>query len=719
MTLETPLASLEWLPPQRVRQLSRFGLITVEDLLTQFPRRYEDRTEFDRFPTGESDAAVCVCGVVSKTVARRIRGRQKMFDVVLEEPEAHALSQPLVCRWFNSHWVEKLIATGQQLVVYGKPKRSGSSVVIAHPEFEAIEEGSDTSIHLKRIAPIHGATEGLSPRVMRALVWQVLAGLDLTSIAPRMPRVLDPIGRGEALRQIHFPDSWTALEKARRHLVLEEFFTLQISVAAKRAEQLALPGAAHCGPGNLMRRLHAALPFPLTEAQQRSIREIAADLAADRPMNRLLHGDVGSGKTLVALSAMLLVVESGAQAALMAPTQILAEQHYLSFKRLLEPLGIAVALRTGARTEDTAALPLFAYAGDASAPGLPGGLVVAGGGGRVPHATQPIQEIGSTPQIFIGTHALLYERAGITNLGLAVIDEQHKFGVLQRARLREHGVAPDVLVMTATPIPRTLTMTVYGDLEVSVLDELPAGRGKIITAVRDAAKLPEAVKFLRQQLEAGRQAYVVYPLIDESEKLEAKSAAAEVAKWQLLLAPMRCELLHGRIPPEEKDAIMQRFRVGETQALIATTVIEVGIDVPNANLLLVENAERFGLAQLHQLRGRIGRGEHKSYCILLNAKPDDDQCAEKLRILEETSDGFQIAEADLRLRGAGEMLGTAQTGMGLFKIGDPVADMELMQLARQHAQRILQNDPRLEREENRGYRTLLREQRKLTLAQVS
>ena len=322
------------------------------------------------------------------------------------------------------------------------------------------------------------------------------------------------------------------------------------------------------------------------------------------------------------------------------------------------------------------------------------------------------------PHIFIGTHALLYEGAGISRLGLAVIDEQHKFGVMQRARLRGQGAVPDVLVMTATPIPRTLTMTLYGDLDVSTLDEMPAGRGRIVTLVRSVEKLPDAVKFIRTQLDEGRQAYIVYPLVEESERLEAKAATAEFAKWRELLAPMPCGLLHGRVPPEEKDAVMSAFRRGETKALIATTVIEVGIDVPNANVMLVENAERFGLAQLHQLRGRIGRGAHKSYCVLLTTG-NDAEALEKLRILEKTGDGFEIAEADLRLRGPGDLLGTAQSGLAPLKLGDLFADADLMKLARNHAFLIFERDPSLELPENAGCRTLLAENRRAILSQVS
>ena len=691
-TPATPLGELGWLPPQRVRQLERFGLSTVEDVLTHYPRRHEDRSRFDRFPSGESDQPVCVCGIVKKTQLRRIRGRQKMFDVILEEADAHALSTPFVCRWFNAHWVEKAIIQGQRLVVFGRPKMSGANIVISHPEFEVVEDDAEVSVHLNRLAPVHGATEGLSARVLRRIVWDTLQHLDPASVETLLPSTLDPHPRAWALAQIHFPDNRETLAQARRHLVLEEFLTMQLCVAAKRAGQQAQPGAAHCGPGEMMQRLHAALPFPLTAAQLRAIAEIRADLASPRPMNRLLHGDVGSGKTLVALSAMLLAIESGHQAALMAPTQILAEQHYLILSHLCAPLGLRVALRTAARREESGALPLF----DAAPPGD-----------------------DADPHILIGTHALLYEDAGFTKLGLAVIDEQHKFGVLQRARLRAQGSAPDVLVMTATPIPRTLTMTLYGDLDVSTLDELPPGRGKIVTAVREAAKLPDAVKFLREHLEKGRQAYIVYPLIDESEKLEAKAAATEFAKWQELLAPMKCELLHGRIPPDEKDAIMERFRRGDAKALIATTVIEVGIDVPNATVMLIENAERFGLAQLHQLRGRIGRGEHKSYCILLTGAKADADALAKLHILEQTSDGFAIAEADLRIRGPGDLLGTAQSGLPPLKIGDVFADAELMKLARNHAFLIFERDPELAQPGNVRFRKVIADGQRSVLSQVS
>ena len=638
------------------------------------------------------DEALCVCGTVTRTQLRRIRGSQKMFDVMIEDDNPTAFAGRLVLRWFNSHWVEKMFAQGHRVVVYGKPKRSGPHIVISHPDFEIVENDADESIHLKRIAPIHGATEGLTPRLIRWLIWKVLERLADEDAPTLLPPKLDPSARAWALRQMHFPESFESLEKARRHFVLEEFFQMQLSVAASRSEHQHEPGAPHCGSGELMRRLHEALPFSLTGAQLRAIGEIQRDLGSSRPMNRLLHGDVGSGKTLVAMSAMLLCVEAGYQAALMAPTQILSEQHYLNFRRLLEPLGIRVALRTGSRREGHDAIP----------------------------GEQSLFSEGDGPQILIGTHALLYDGAGFTKLGLAVIDEQHKFGVLQRAKLRAQAgeIAPDVLVMTATPIPRTLTMTLYGDLDVSILDELPAGRGKIITGIRPPSKVPDAAKFIRSELEAGRQCYIVYPLVEESDKLEAKAATVEFEKWKELLSPMRCELLHGRIPPEEKDVIMDRFRRGEAKALIATTVIEVGVDVPNATVMLIENAERFGLAQLHQLRGRIGRGGHKSYCVLITSAEDTESIA-KLQVLVETTDGFRVAEEDLRQRGWGNLLGTEQAGKSGFRLGDPIAQIDLMQLARNHAFLMFEHDPELARPEHAGSRQLLAAARKATFAQVS
>jgi len=496
--------------------------------------------------------------------------------------------------------------------------------------------------------------------------------------------------RSEAIRAIHFPKNWKARDAAREHLVLSEFFAMQILIARRRADVVMRHGQVHCGSGALLKKFLTSLPFELTAAQRKVLSEIRRDLAANYPMNRLLQGDVGSGKTVVAIAAMLLAGEAGYQTAFMAPTQILAEQHYDVLRRWLEPLRVRISLRTAARQEETGPLPLFA-------PQV------------LPH---------DEPQIVVGTHALLYESVSFSNLGLAVIDEQHKFGVTQRARLTAREPVPDVLVMTATPIPRTLTMTIYGDLDVSTIDEMPENRGKIVTAVRDRSALGEVLRFLRTELEKGRQLYVIYPLIDESERLDAKAAAAEYNLWRERLHPFRCELLHGRMMAAEKQQIMERFRRGETHALISTTVLEVGVDVPNGSVMLIENAERFGLAQLHQLRGRIGRGEHKSYCILLSSNQTQEASA-KLAVLEGTTNGFEVAEADWELRGPGDVLGIAQSGLPELKIGDLKRDASLMRLARAAAMAVFETDPRLELPENQRFRHLIVEQQGQSFSHVS
>ena len=685
MEISQPLAELDWIPRPRLLALSRLGVETVEDLLTHFPRRHEDRHEFPEFPREESDIPVCLCGEVIKTSLRRFGGWKKIFEATLQEPKPNVLSEPLVCRWFNLHYVQKMIATGQRLVVFGKPRLRGKRICMDHPEFEVIENDEEISIHFRRITPIYPATEGLSQRALRSITYRLLKELSGDSLETLAPDNLVHGERREAIRAIHFPESWKARDVAREHLVLSEFFAMQMLIGSRRSESSVRLGESHCGNGALLKKFLTGLPFELTNAQTKVIAEIRHDLAASHAMNRLLQGDVGSGKTVVAIAAILLAVEAGYQAAFMAPTQILAEQHYDVLRRWLDPFGVRIALRTAARQEESF-LPLVT--GDES------------------------------PDVIIGTHALLYDAVSFSNLGLVVIDEQHKFGVAQRARLTAREPAPDVLVMTATPIPRTLTMTVYGDLDVSIIDEMPRNRGKIVTAVRDKAKLGEVLSFLRKQLEADRQLYVIYPLIDESEKLDVKAASAEYELWRERLHPHACELLHGRIPPEEKQKIMERFRRGDSSALISTTVIEVGVDIPNATVMLIENAERFGLAQLHQLRGRIGRGEHKSYCILLTSNQSKETVA-KLAVLEKTTNGFEVAEADWDLRGPGDLLGTAQSGLPELKIGNLKTDAGLMQRARAAAMSIFDADPRLELPENQRFRRLIVEQQGRTFSNVS
>jgi len=657
LAAEMPLDALDWIPRPKLAPLRRLGLATLGDLIRHFPHRYEDRRIFDRFPDGPSDIPLCLFGEVKKTSYRRF-GPRRIFEIRLEEEDAHVLSQPLTCRWYNMPWVQKMIAGGQRIVLFGKPRLRNNQVVMEHPDFEVIEDDAGRSIHFDRITPIHPAGDGVTPRLLRILIYRAISETDLATLP-----LLWPCGSGiapDVWRAIHFPESDEAREDARLQLVREEFFGLQIVLCARHSAVRSSRGMSRRGTGEHQAKVLAALPFELTASQREVIAEISADLASPFRMNRLLQGDVGSGKTLVALCAMLQTAEAGWQAALMAPTQILAEQHYLNFRRILDPLGIPVALRTSARTEES-----------------PGG-----------------------PPLIIGTHALLFEKSGFENLGLVVIDEQHKFGVLQRSRLIARGDAPDVLVMTATPIPRTITQTLYGDLDVSVLREKPAGRGRVVTAVRDSSKLPDIIKFLREKLAEGRQAYVVYPLIDESEKRETKAATIEFEKWRELLAPATVGLVHGRLDSAAKEDVMRRFREGEISVLVATTVIEVGVDVPNACIMLIEDAGSFGLSQIHQLRGRIGRGPEKSYCVLLHSGATGP-ALEKLTTLEKTSDGFEIAEADLRLRGPGDLLGTAQTGLPPLRLGNLLQDGALMTAAREAAQAILRDDPDLAAPEHR------------------
>lgn len=654
-----PLSAWDGITAKDVLAYRSAGVETVADLLERLPRRYEDRRRFDRFPVQAGGGALCLRGTVIDTRVRRFGGRKQYYEaVIVEAGDGILASSKVTCRWFNMPWMKNTLAAGHEVVLYGKPKEYQGAIYIDHPDFEIVDDDSDASIHLERIVPVYKGISGIPQRRQRIHAHGLLENVDPGSLAP-VYDVDASYPRHEALREAHFPESMEQGEAARRHFALEEFFALQLSVVWKRAQVRAHQGRSLGKKTALLTRFYKALPFDLTEAQKRSVKEVVADMRAPHPMSRLLQGDVGSGKTFVAMCAMLMAVDSGVQAALMAPTQILAEQHFLTFRKWLEPLGVRVALRTGSRQEDT-------------------------------H-----MELDRESQVVIGTHALIYDSVDFADLGLVVIDEQHKFGVGQRARLVRQGVMPDVLVMTATPIPRTLTLTIYGDLDVSVLDERPAGRGEVVTAVRKKPKVTDITKFLKEHLGAGRQAYLVYPLVEESEALDAAAATAEYGKWKKRLSQHTVGLLHGKMPPEEKEAVMASFRDGGTDVLVATTVVEVGVDVPNANIMIIQNAERFGLAQLHQLRGRIGRGRHKSYCVLAT-DGKSPEAMEKLQVLADTSDGFKIAEADLRLRGPGDVLGTAQSGLADLKFIDYLADVDLIREARALAEAVLEDDPGLE-----------------------
>lgn len=645
------LDKLDFLKEKERAALEKAKVLTVAELLAWFPKRYEDRRQFDAFPAQAGGDALCLRGMVIDSMQKRFGGTKGYYEVVLEAPGEQIFGGgTIACRWFNMPFVSRMVAVGHEAIIYGRVKDVGGRMVIEHPEFEIVS-GPGDSLHLDRVVPIYKGISGLPQRRLRELIASLLESVEPDSLATDYD-VDDSYPRVEAFREIHFPDSLEQTEAARRRFALEEFFEMQVKVLWRRMRHNEVKGRTQGKKTDLLKQFYHSLPFDLTGAQKRSVREIIDDMRSDRAMNRLLQGDVGSGKTFVALCAMLMAVDAGNQAALMAPTQILAEQHWLTFCKWLEPLGIKVGLLTGARDE------------------------------------------GATgADILIGTHALIYERAEFERLSLVVIDEQHKFGVLQRGRLIQQGVAPDVLVMTATPIPRTLTLTIYGDLDVSVLDERPAGRGKIVTGVRVKPKVSDVTKFLKGELEKGRQIYLVYPLVEGSDSVKAQAAVEEFSKWQKRLKAWEVDLLHGKMAPEEKDAVMARFRANETQVLVATTVIEVGVDVPNANVMIIWNSERFGLAQLHQLRGRIGRGEHKSYCILSS---DGKSGLEKLEVMAATDDGFKIAEADLKLRGPGEVLGTIQSGLGELRFAEYLADPDMVREARRLAESLLKEDPLLE-----------------------
>jgi ATP-dependent DNA helicase RecG len=546
-----------------------------------------------------------------------------------------------------------------------------------NPEYEIAHDDAESYIHIDRIAPIYNLTEGFTQRALRRIMFE--ATQKTAFHAPEFyPAPAQMMPRQEAFRVIHFPESFPAEERARQRLAYDEFFVLQCVVAQRRANRVQTHRDRPAPTSDLSRQWLDSLPFTLTNAQQRVMGEIDADLSHGPPMNRLLQGDVGAGKTFVAVYAMLRAVEAGEQAALMAPTQILAEQHALNLRRWLEPLGVRVDLFTG-NTKGK------------KADRLQGGeLDLFNSKPAVKSAAKPA---GS---VVVGTHALLYDRYAADKLGLIVIDEQHKFGVLQRLALSRKGQNPDILVMTATPIPRTLGMTVYGDLDVSLLDELPPGRQPILTKRRSTKELDKFWAFLLKQIGEGRQAYVIYPLVEESEKVDAKSVKAEFERLKELLPQVKLGLLHGQLDGAEKERVMTAFRSGEIEVLLSTSVIEVGVDVPNATVMLIENAERFGLAQLHQLRGRIGRGEHPSWCVLVG-EPKSLEGWRRLKIMEETTDGFRIAEEDFKIRGPGNIFGTEQSGLPPLRFASLETDYELLTLARNDAARFLKDDPALTR----------------------
>jgi ATP-dependent DNA helicase RecG len=681
--LDASVTALKGVGERLAEPLARLGLRTVGDLLTHYPRRYEDRARFVRIADVRDGETATLAGKVTAVENRPTKNRLVLTKVSLDDGSGIA---SLV--WFNQ-WrmkqvFEKLL--GKRVVAYGTVKRGFARVEMTQPEWEALEEGDD-SLALGRIVPIYPLTEGLAQGRLRKIVHAAVTGWaeqapEALPDALRREHDLAPIG--EALRAIHFPDDFDALHRARHRLVFEELFLMQLLLAEQRLAVKGTAGVAFTEIAGPQRELEAALPFALTNAQRRVIGEIAVDLAAPEAMNRLVQGDVGSGKTVVAVAALLIAARSGYQAALMAPTEILAEQHLRGVRPLLESLGVRVDLLTGSRPA------------------------------REKQAVRDRVASGETG-VVVGTHALIQEGVRFARLGLAVVDEQHRFGVLQRAALGDKGNNPNVLVMTATPIPRTLTLTVYGDLDVSVIDELPPGRRPVRTHWKRSGEKTAVYEGVRKLLREGRQAYVVCPLVEESEKLQARAAtelAAHLA--QHVFGEWQVGLLHGQMAADDKDEVMRRFREGAIHVLVATTVIEVGVDVQNAAVMVIEDADRFGLAQLHQLRGRVGRGSHASFCVLL-ADPKTPEGIERLEALTRTNDGFEIAEQDLRLRGPGEMGGVRQSGVSSLRIADVLRDGEVLRAARAAAFALLERDPKLSRPPHRALGAVLAARRQRAL----
>ena len=696
--LQSLLSTVPGIAVAVARSLAKEELTMVADVVSMLPFRHEDRRRMEGLAFLAADEPSCHHVVVVKTGIYFFgKGRGAgSFEAVVQHVGGIGLGQRLTLKWWNMPFMAKVIAEDQELIVHGKIVDFKGRLSMSHPEYEIIRGGDDdeaVTIHAGRVTPIYRLRGGLVQKTLRTAAWhcfQMLPEGFMPDVLPKPKADGEFAGLSHSIcwREAHFPSSLEALEQARRYLAMEEFYLYQLRVVRRRREHMASGGQALVGDGRLLDAFIAGLPFTLTEAQQRSLREIQGDMALSAPMNRLLHGDVGSGKTVVAFAAMLTAVEAGTQAALMAPTQILAEQHARNARKWLEPLGLRVALRTATKKED--------------------------GAGVLDEMAGKPREL---PHILIGTHALLNDSELLTKLGLAIIDEQHKFGVAQRAKLIQHGHAPDVLVMTATPIPRTLTLTIYGDLDVSTIDVKPRAGVTITTTVQSAKKVAENAQFLIEQIAEGRQGYIVYPLIDESEKSDAGAAKKGHETWTKLLKPHAVGLLHGRMSSDEKDDVMKAFREGETKALVSTTVIEVGVDVPNATVMFIHDAERFGLAQLHQLRGRIGRGDHHSHCVLF-IDEKDAEAKERLAIMVETSDGFRIAEEDLRRRGPGNVLGHAQSGQAPLRFAELLADTRLVRIARQLAERTLNEDPTLTKPEHQRLRRFVFDEREVPKAML-
>lgn len=682
---DTPMQFIKGVGPKLGDRLKDHGVFTVQDLLEWYPRAYEDRRAARSISSLMPEELVSLRAEVVTVKSYNLgKSRRKVYDLTVRDATGK-----IHCKFFRvpyKGYFERFQPL-QKVRVIGKVTHYRGQIEFHHPD---VQNDVPDALHDDDVVvPIYPETEGITNRQLRKIVGAVLDELKINPEGQELERLPKWLlekwqlpSRFESLEKVHRPpkdasEEFTQLKSPyHRRLIFEEFFWLELWLVSRKQGLQSEPGLALEKKTGLIEQLNASLPFKLTGAQRRALGEIIEDLTGHtppRPMHRLVQGDVGSGKTLVALMSALLAIENGYQAALMVPTEILAEQHFRTAKRLLEPLGITVGLFTGSQKSAER------------------------------NQAQQLLSVGAV-HLAVGTHALIEDAVGFRNLGLVVIDEQHRFGVHQRAKLKEKGAAPHFLVMTATPIPRTLAMTVYGDLDVSVIDELPAGRSPIQTRVGYESHRPKMLEFVRAQIAKGRQAYFVYPLVEESEKIELKNAVSEFERLKATFPDLKLGLLHGRMKPDEKESVMREFRDGHFQILVATTVIEVGVDVPNANIIVVEHSERFGLSQLHQLRGRVGRGEHKSFCLLMLGRAVSEEARNRVRVMEETTDGFVVAERDLEIRGPGEFLGTRQSGLPGFKLANIVRDAKILQEARDASFQIFTRDSRLASKEHRSLR---------------
>ncbi len=672
----TPLTYVKGIGPARAAMLEAKGLSTVEDLLGYVPFRYEDRSNVKtiaQLAPGE------MATVTAEVRSAKLSGFQRRNLGLFEARFSDASRAILVGKWFHGGYLAKVLAEGMKVSLFGKIEFDSYSgeLTVLHPEFEILsgeDDEGEAALHTGRVVPIYEAASKITTRLLRSWTHRILEAIGpIDDPLPQYLRQrLKMPDRWTAIRHTHFPPPEADLRllnqfrsPAQFRLIFEEFFWLECGIALKRSKAKTLPGIAFEITDRVREKVKAMLPFKPTEAQKRVIQEIANDMKAARPMNRLLQGDVGSGKTIVAAEAAVIAIENGYQVAVLAPTEILAAQHAFYFGQILGKLDYVVALLTGSfsNREKAQLKKLVAE-----------GLI----------------------HVVIGTHALLEKDVEFQRLGLAIVDEQHRFGVMQRLGLVQKGVHPDVLVMTATPIPRTLAMTLYGDLDVSVIDQLPPGRKPIITKHATADRVEQVYSFVKKKVEEGRQAYVVYPVIEESETQAMKAAQHMYEHLSREVFPQfAVGLIHGRLGGNEKEAVMQRFKEGEIKILVSTTVIEVGVDVPNATVMVIEQAERFGLAQLHQLRGRVGRGAAQSYCMLVTEKMNDT-ARERMRTLVDSTDGFYIAEMDLKLRGPGEFFGTKQSGLPSLRVANILRDTEILEVARREAADFVAHPPALE-----------------------